>query len=203
MLIKDLIKNKRLEKGLTMKELSEQVGVSEATISRWESGEISNMKHKGIISLSNILGIEPNILMGWDQELESVPGIISLNKAKRIPIMGTIACGNPIWAEENYDGFFIADSSIKADFIVKAKGDSMIDADIHDGDLVFLKQTSDVDNGKIAAVMIDNEATLKKILKAEDIVVLQPCNNKYDPIILTSDSNAMILGEMVGVYKPY
>lgn len=64
--IKDLIKTKRIQKNLTMKELADKVGVSEATISRWESGEISNMKHKGIIALSNALDIEPNIIMGWD-----------------------------------------------------------------------------------------------------------------------------------------
>lgn len=68
--IKDIIRNKRLEKGWTMKELAEKVGVSEATISRWESGEIENMKHKGIVSLSNILGIEPNIIMGWEEYKE-------------------------------------------------------------------------------------------------------------------------------------
>lgn len=64
--IKDIIKNKRIEKGLTMKELAEKVGVSEATISRWESGEISNMKHKGIILLANALDISPNVIMGWE-----------------------------------------------------------------------------------------------------------------------------------------
>ena len=71
MLIKDLIKQKRIEKKLTMKELADKVGVSEASISRWESGEISNMKHKGIISLSNALGIEPNDLMGWEKDYNS------------------------------------------------------------------------------------------------------------------------------------
>lgn len=70
MLIKDLIKQKRIEKKLTMKELADKVGVSEASISRWESGEISNMKHKGIISLSNALGIEPNDLMGWGKDYD-------------------------------------------------------------------------------------------------------------------------------------
>lgn len=71
--IKDLIKIKRLQKNLTMKELADKVGVSEATISRWESGEISNMKHKGIIALSNVLDIEPNVIMGWDDYEESIP----------------------------------------------------------------------------------------------------------------------------------
>lgn len=65
--IKDIIKKRRLEKGLTMKELAEKIGVSEATISRWESGEISNMKHKGIILLADVLDISPNVIMGWEE----------------------------------------------------------------------------------------------------------------------------------------
>lgn len=71
--IKDLIKTRRIQKNLTMKELADKVGVSEATISRWESGEISNMKHKGIIALSNALDIEPNIIMGWEDYEEPTP----------------------------------------------------------------------------------------------------------------------------------
>lgn len=74
------------------------------------------------------------------------------------------------------------------------------------GDTVFLKKTPDVENGKIAAVLIDNEATLKKVIKTNDVIILQPCNsnsNLYKPILLDGKEDTMILGEMVGVYHPY
>ena len=91
----------------------------------------------------------------------------------------------------------------EADFILRAKGDSMIEANIFNGDLVFLKKTNDVDNGRIAAVLIDDEATLKRVNKDENTVVLQPCNKNYKPIIIhdSDDKQVLILGEMVGVYS--
>lgn len=206
--LKNLIKDKRLQKGLSMKELAEKVGVSEATISRWESGEIDNMKHKGIINLSKALNIAPNVIMGWESEsissdtfdLSEIKNIININKLKKIPILGNIACGVPMWADENIDGYFIADPEIKADFALRCQGDSMIEAEIYDGDLVFLRRTSDVDSGKIAAVLIEDEATLKKVVKTDTFIILQPENKDYKPIILDNDKEALILGEAVGVY---
>lgn len=201
MLIKDLIKEKRLEKNLTMKELADKVGVSEATISRWESGEISNMKHKGIISLSNVLDIEPNDLMGWESDYSNISNIIPLDAARKIPILGRIACGEPIFAEENFEGYFIADASIKASFILRAKGDSMIDANIHDGDLVFIKKDFEIINGNIYAVLIEEEATLKRVNRLGEKFILNPANSNYEPIILDGSKESMILGEMIGVYN--
>ena len=206
---KDKIKFNREKLGYTLEELSKLVGVSAPTIQRYESGEIKNVRRDKIAKLAKALDVTPSYLMGWEDEnsepiLENIPGIITPVKMKRIPILGTIACGNPIFADQNYDGYFMIDSNLpEADFVLKAKGDSMIEANIFEGDFVFFRKQRDVDNGTIAAVLIDEEATLKRINKSNDIIILQPCNKNYEPLIYLKDNdkNIVILGQMVGVYS--
>lgn len=197
------IKDRRKQLGLTQDELARKVGYkTKAAISRIESGD-RDLNQTQISSFAKALDTSEAYLMGWTEQvnLSDIKNIINIEKARYIPIVGTIACGEPILAEENIDGYFIADKSIKADFIVKAKGDSMIDAGINDGDLVFLKKTPTVENGTIGAVLIDNEATLKKIIKTDNAIILQPCNSDYQPIVLTNNEEILILGEMVGVFQ--
>lgn len=206
---KDKIKFNREKLGYTLEELSKLVGVSAPTIQRYESGEIKNVRRDKISKLAKALNISPAYLMGWEDEnsdpiLENIPGIITPVKLKKIPILGTIACGNPILAEQNYDGYFMIDENLPySDFVLRAKGDSMIDANIHEGDLVFFRKQNDVDNGTIAAVLIDDEATLKRVNKSNDTLILQPCNTNYNPIIINKSDNkkVLILGQMVGVYS--
>lgn len=206
---KDKIKFNREKLGYTLEELSKLVGVSAPTIQRYESGEIKNVRRDKISKLAKALNISPAYLMGWEDEnsdpiLENIPGIITPVKLKKIPILGTIACGKPILAEENYDGYFMIDENLPySDFVLRAKGDSMIDANIHEGDLVFFRKQNDVDNGTIAAVLIDDEATLKRVNKSNNTLILQPCNTNYNPIIINKSDNkkVLILGQMVGVYS--
>lgn len=206
---KDKIKFNREKLGYTLEELSKLVGVSAPTIQRYESGEIKNVRRDKISKLAKALNVSPAYLMGWEDEnsdpiLENIPGIITPVKLKKIPILGTIACGNPILAEENYDGYFMIDENLPySDFVLRAKGDSMIDANIHEGDLVFFRKQNDVDNGTIAAVLIEDEATLKRVNKSNDTLILQPCNTNYNPIIINKSDNkkVLILGQMVGVYS--
>ena len=206
---KDKIKFNREKLGYTLEELSKLVGVSAPTIQRYESGEIKNVRRDKISKLAKALNVSPAYLMGWEDEnsdpiLENIPGIITPVKLKKIPILGTIACGKPILAEENYDGYFMIDENLPySDFVLRAKGDSMIDANIHEGDLVFFRKQNDVDNGTIAAVLIDDEATLKRVNKSNDTLILQPCNTNYNPIIINKSDNkkVLILGQMVGVYS--
>lgn len=203
------IKRKRLENNLTLEELGKKADVSRATMQRYESGKITNIPSDRIERISEALGVSPAFIMGWENEnnepiLENIPGIITPVKMKKIPILGTIACGDPIFAQENYDGYFMLDKNLPhADFVLKAKGDSMIEANIYDGDLVFFRHQNDVDNGKIAAVIIDDEATLKRVNKNDNMLILQPCNKNYSPIITTKEDHKsiLILGEMVGVYS--
>ena len=120
-----------------------------------------------------------------------------------VPLLGEIACGEPIFCQENYDIIFQWDAELgRPNFMLKARGDSMIDAGIHDGDLVFFKNVPQVENGKIAAVLIDNETTLKRFYKNENQIILQPENKAYSPIIINKDDglNIRILGEMIGMY---
>lgn len=208
--IGDRIRTLRQQHNETQEELGNIIGTTKQNLYKYETGIITNIPLDKIEKIANHYDVSPGYLMGWntkhthDTSIEKIPGITPLTKIKRIPILGTIACGEPIFAEQNYDGYFVADSTIKnADFILRCKGDSMIDANIHDGDLIFLKQTSDVENGQIAAVLINNEATLKKINKTKDFLILQPCNEKYDvKVINPSECDTLcILGVMVGVYS--
>lgn len=208
--IGDRINKKRLEKGMTLEELGRKAGVSKVTIHKYESKVITNIPSDRIEAMAKALNVSPAYLMGWndssseDIDISKIPGVIMPVKLKRIPILGSIACGEPLFAEQNYEGYFMLDENLAgADFCLRAKGDSMIEANIFERDLVFFKKTNDVENGTIAAVLIDDEATLKRISKSEDMLILQPCNRIYSPIIIKpeDDKRVLILGEMVGVYS--
>lgn len=209
MSIGERIKKRRQELNLSVEDIAKVLNKNRATVYRYESDEIENMPTSVLEPLSKILNTTPAYLMGWEDEnsdpiLENIPGIITPVKLKKIPILGTIACGKPILAEENYDGYFMIDENLPySDFVLRAKGDSMIDANIHEGDLVFFRKQNDVDNGTIAAVLIDDEATLKRVNKSNDTLILQPCNTNYNPIIINKSDNkkVLILGQMVGVYS--
>lgn len=207
--IRNRIFQKKSELNLSYQDMSEKTGLSKSTLQRYITGDIRNLGLDKLEILAKALDVTPSYLMGWEDEnkdpiLENIPGIITPVQMKRIPILGTIACGDPIFAQENYDGYFMIDKNLpEADFILRAKGDSMIEAHIFDGDLVFLRKTSDVDDGQIAVVLIDDEATLKRVSRDKDTVILQPCNKDYKPIIVQEkdDKQVLILGEMVGVYS--
>lgn len=209
MKVGDLLKKLRTDKDLSLDDVAKQLGLARQTLYKYETGLITNIPLTRIEELAKIYNVTPGYIMGWEDEneepiLENIPGIILPVKMKKIPILGTIACGEPIFAEENYEGYFMLDTNLPvADFVLRAKGDSMIDADIAEGDLVFFRKTGDVDNGSIAAVIIEDEATLKKVYKSDNTLILQPCNSSYAPIVLSEDDhkNIRILGEMVGVYS--
>ena len=120
---------------------------------------------------------------------------------KRIPILGEIACGEPIYAREEHESFVSADTDIDADFCLRAHGDSMIGARIFDGDIVFIRSQSAVDNGEIAAVIINDEATLKRVYfyPEEGKLILSPENPRYAPLVYVKDelNSIKILGKAV------
>mgnify|MGYP002711978644 CR=1 FL=1 len=196
-----------MDKHMSQAELAKKSGVSASSISDWLKNKYDAKQDK-IDVIAKALNVSPTYLMGYDVSperlLEDRPEIIKFNRIERIPILGQIACGDPIMCQENFEGFFITDPSmISADFAIYADGDSMIDANIQDGDLVFIKQTPVVENGAICAVLIDDTATLKRFYKTDNQIILQPENNKYQPIIITEEDmkDVRILGEMVGVYS--
>ena len=199
--IKDILKNRRTELGLTQLDVANAVGVSEATVSRWESGDIANMKRSRIASLASVLKMSPSIIMGWNEEHEAhMPSnIIPMPAMRKVPLVGSIACGTPILAEENLDGTVEAPDHVRADFALRCKGDSMIDARIFDGDIVYIRQQESVEHGEIAAVLIGDEATLKRVYIYDDCISLEAENPQYKPMVYRGEemNNIRILGKAV------
>lgn len=202
--IRDILKNRRLELGLTQLDVAKAVGVSEATVSRWESGDIANMKRSRIAALANVLNISPSIIMGWDEkEPLSSPilpsNIIPMPSMNRVPIIGDIACGTPILADENREGEVDIPSTIHADFALRCKGDSMINARIFDGDIVYIRFQESVEHGEIAAVLVDDAATLKRVYLYDDHISLEAENPQYRPIVYwgADINDVRILGKAV------
>lgn len=199
--IKDILKQRRLELSLTMADVAKAVGVSEATVSRWESGNIADMKRSRIMALSDVLQISPSLIMGWDNEKENYfNGVLPIPKTKKVPLVGTIACGSPILAVENVEQDVDMPENIRADFALRCKGDSMVDAHIYDGDIVYIRKQPIVENGEVAAVVIEDEATLKRFYQDGDTVTLMPCNSKYRPFVYTGEQleQIRIIGKAVG-----
>lgn len=114
---------------------------------------------------------------------------ISPVKLKRFPMLGEIACGEPIWAEEDRESYVMADMDIRADFCLTAKGDSMVNARIYDGDIVFIREMPIVENGEIAAVIIGDEATLKRwyYYREDNKLMLIAENPKYEPLVYMNE----------------
>lgn len=207
MTIGERIKFLRSKNDMTLEDVGNIVGVGKSTVRKWESGEIANMRRDKIAKLAAALHTTPAYLMGWGEETSPAessnvlqfPNIEALPKMKQIPLLGVIACGEPILAEENFDGMVQVPAGIDADYALRCKGDSMINARIMDGDLVFVRQQPDVENGEIAAVLIDDEATLKRVYKHPDNIVLQPENPKYSPFVYTGTQlqDVRIIGKAV------
>ncbi len=201
-----IIKNLRTERNLTQEEVGKIIGASKQTLHKYENGIITNIPQDKIEALANLFDVSPAYIMGWEEnktDLSNIPGVIPVKKIIKIPILGHIQCGKPVMSVENYEGYFPADPEIiNSDFCLYADGDSMIDAGINEGDLVFFKQTPQVENGTIAAVFVDDTTTLKRFYRKENQIILQPENKDYSPIIIDLDesTNIRILGEMVGMY---
>lgn len=203
MAIKDNIKKKRKERGMTLEEVAAIVGVSRQTLSRYETGIIGNIPSDKIELLAKALHTTPAYLMGWEDDnadVFSIPNIEPPPKTYKVPRVGTIACGAPITAIQNIDTYDDVPDYIHCDFTLLCKGDSMIDARINDGDVVYIKQQSDVDSGEIAAVLIDNEATLKRVYKKTNRIILRAANIKYDDLEYEDEqlNEIRILGKVVG-----
>lgn len=132
---------------------------------------------------------------------DSTPtNIIPLPEMRKIPLVGTIACCVPILAEEHIEDYIDIPKHIRADFALMCKGDSMINARIFDGDIVYIRQQDMVENGDIAAVLIDDgEATLKRVRLFDDHISLEPENPMYKPIVFWNEemNTVRIIGKAV------
>lgn len=195
------LKMRRLALGLSLRDLASKVDSTASTVRKWETGDISSIKTEKLKKLASVLDCSPLWLMGLEEDPLMTPNVEPIPEGKKIPILGEIACGEPILAEENWAGEVNGPAS--ADFCLRAKGDSMINARIFPGDLVFIKQQSDVENGEIAAVLIDGEATLKRIYKYDGRVELRPENPLYEVIQIEGDAiqDLRIMGKAVSFYS--
>lgn len=197
------IKALRIQHGLTQEELGQKVGVQKSAIYKYETGLVVNLKRSMIEKLALALGVKPTYLMGLsDEETTIPPGFEPLPKMVKRPLVGSIACGDPITAEENIEDYVDVPENVQCDFCLRCKGDSMIDAGIHDGDIVYIHIQPEVENGQIAAVRIDGEATLKRVFWDKDSQVLQlvPANSAYMPKVYSGQAldGVHIEGRAVG-----
>lgn len=133
-------------------------------------------------------------------------GIMRPITRRRLPMLGNVACGEPIFADESHESYVDADSDTDADFCLTAKGDSMINARIFDGDVLFVKSQPTVENGEIAVVLIEDEATVKRVYydKENNVITLAPENPVYKPMRYEGAAldQIRILGKVVsGQYK--
>ena len=201
------IRDRRLQLGMSQAELAKKVGYSDrSAIAHIEAGK-KNLTHSRIISFAEALDTTPERLMGWDEEatvkINNEIAIKNIHpiKIKKVPLLGEIACGQPIYTNESRDAFVLSDESLDVDFCLTCKGDSMINARIFDGDIVFIKKQPAVDNGEIAAVVIDDEATLKRVYyyKKENKLILQAENPAYAPLVYIGEEldHINILGKAV------
>lgn len=198
------IKRLRTEKGMTLEQLGNKCDVGKSTVRKWENGMIKDMRRDKIEKLANALDVSPSHFFEYDSSNEKNTDKISNIypiEIHRLPMLGEIACGKPIFMDENKESYTMVGSNVKADFCLKAKGDSMINARIMDGDIVFIKRQPEVENGEIAAIAIDDEATLKRFYRDEitQTVTLISENPIYAPMVFTKESqkNVYILGKAV------
>jgi repressor LexA len=185
----EIIRTLREKQGMSQEALAAKLGYKDrSSIAKIEGGKVDLSQSK-LEQLSALFRVPVTQLMG----LSPMPQMNS------IPILGTIACGAPILAQEHIEGYTSLPQDIKADFALICKGDSMIGARIFPGDIVYIRRQEQVENGQIAAVLIDGEATLKRIRIYADSLCLQPENPKYAPRIFWGEEmNAItILGRAV------
>ncbi len=187
-------KERRLELGLTLEDVGEAVGVSKSTVMKWETGFIESMRTDKVALLAKILKVSPLWIMG----IEDIDSAVEF-RTKRVPLLGEVAAGEPIFAAEDHTAYIEIDENLHIDFCLKVKGDSMVNARILDGDLVFVKKQPTVDNGEIAVVLIGDEVTLKRFYRTDAGIILKPENPKYEPRFFTASDfkDVRILGKAI------
>lgn len=194
------MKSRRKEIGLSAERVAEILGISPATIYRYEKGDIEKVPGHLLGPIAKALQTTPAYLMGWDSSGSSLPSnIIPMPSTYKVPLIGTIACGQPILAVENADEVVEVPEYIHADFALRCKGDSMIEARIYDGDIVYIRSQPEVENGQIAAVRIGEEATLKKVRVFPDMIILEPANQAFEPLVYRNEelNEIEVLGKAV------
>ena len=190
------IKQLRKTHKLTQEELAKILDVKPTAVSAWELG-----RNKPLMDKLDMMAHYFGVPISYFFEENQIKGSKNHIHFVKLPIVGTISCGNGVVAYDDIEGHEeVPKSWLNGGeyFFLRAKGDSMINARIMDGDLLLIRRQDDVENGEIAAVLIDDEAVLKRVYKTGDNVILQSENPKYQPIILAKGDmgNIRIIGKL-------
>lgn len=186
------------ERNLSQAEFSRRLGISATTFSDWFNGNVYPRINK-IDQMASMLNVDRTALTEPKDESEQ-----TYHEVIQIPVLGEIACGEPITAEQNVESYMPAPAFTTpngVNFYLKANGKSM-EPTINNGSLVLIHEQPTVEDGEIAAVLIDNEATLKRVKHQNGSIILLPDNRDFDPIIIDKDSNARILGKAISLTQP-
>ena len=210
------IRNIRQLRGYSQEGLAEIVGTTKQSIYKYETGLVSNIPLKKFRAIAKALDVSPEFLMGYTDEIKINFSPYTENKAidkitnqvdispivqQTIPMLGEIACGIPRYVSEERASYVVAGTKIKADFALTCRGDSMTGARIQDGDIVFCRSQDLVENGEIAAVIINDEATLKRVYyyPQKQTLILQPANPAYESLIYSGEelTQVKIIGKAI------
>ena len=189
-------------KGINVTIMCRECGASRGALGDLKAGKKNSLSAETLRKISEYFSVSIDYLLG-DAEMtsSSIPASIRPVATRRFPMLGEISCGQPTFTYEDHATYIDACANIKADFCLTAKGNSMIGARIHDGDVVFIRSMPVVENGQIAAVIIDNEATLKRwyYYPEKSKLVLTPENPAYEPLVYIGDEleNVRCLGRAV------
>ena len=194
------VRLRREELGLSQEQLAQRMGYrSKSSITKLEKG-VNDIPQSKVEEFAAALETTPAWLMGLENTAFVPPGFEPLPEMVRVPLVGSIACGSPITAEQNIECYIGVPAAWHADFALTCHGDSMVDAGIHDKDVVYIRIQPEVENGEIAAVRIDGEATLKRVYYNPGTLTLMPANPAYAPMIYTGPQleEVHIEGKAVG-----
>ncbi len=189
--------------------IQHNIKIGKSDLSQYVNGKTEPKSDKvGILALA--LNVSEAWLMGYDvprnreftEDMPPYDNIIPIKK-KSVPMLGEIACGEPSFADHQYNTYVEADDNINADFCLRCKGDSMIGDGINDGDIIFIRKQDTVENGEIACVVIDDEATLKHVYMSDSNITLIASNTNYAPMVYGEhDAGTIkILGKAVALSR--
>lgn len=197
----DMLTYLRKRRGLSQQQFADEIGFTRSAVGMYETGR-REPDFETLETIADFFNVNMDVLLGKPRPDTSTPGILPLPANRSYPLLGNIACGTPILAEENITEYIQFPGDIDADFCLRCRGDSMVEARIHDGDIVFIRQQPEVSNGEIAAVQIGGDtATLKRVYLSEDssTLTLMAANPSFPPMIYSGEQLATvhILGRAV------
>ena len=190
------------KKQVNISVMCREAGVNRASLSDLKFGRAEKLSSSNLVKIAKYFGVSVEYLLGQEttEDIFSKYGLSPITK-KKIPLLGDIACGQPIFANEDRESYVMSGTDLEADFCLTAKGDSMINARINDGDIIFIRKQNAVENGEIAAVIIDDEATLKRVYyyPEQNRLVLAAENTAYAPLVFVGEEldHIYILGKAI------